>query len=91
MMVKKIKGTGKAEEKVPLHVDIALPDGRRVLLPAPAFGLAVRFGTIKAQMSDDERQAFDVVAMHTEYAAMEKMLDEATVLTRIGKLEKPDG
>jgi hypothetical protein len=84
-MIKKLKRQGK--EEAPLHMDVGLPDGRRVLLPLPAFGLAVRYGMIKAQLSEEERQAFDVVSVHSEYSAMKKIIDEATVLTRMPKPE----
>ena len=82
MMVKKLKN-GRKEEAPPLNMDVGLPDGRRVLLPLPAFGLAVRYGMILAQLTEEERQAFDVVAVNAEYAAMEKALNEKTVITKV--------
>ena len=77
-MVKKLPAT-KPKQSPVSHVDVPLPDGRRVLLPMPAYELAVRMALITAQMSDDERQAFSVVAQHTEYSVLKKMEDAPRV------------
>lgn len=71
-MVKKLPAKPQKHSPVS-HIDVPLPDGRRVLLPMPAYGMAVRMGMITAQLTDEERQAFSVVVQATEYSAMKKM------------------
>ena len=77
-MVKKLPAPA---QQVP-NIDVPLPDGRRVVLNAHAFGLAVRYGMVKAQLSEEERQAFDVVSNHSEYSAMEKAVLEGKNITK---------
>lgn len=71
-MVKKLKPSKPGEVA---YIDVPLPDGRRVLLPMPAYGMAVRMGMITAQLGDDERQAFSIVVNATEMSVLKKMED----------------
>jgi hypothetical protein len=74
-MVKKLKS--KQGEPRATHIDVPLPDGTRALLPMPAYGIAVRMGMITAQLTEQERHAFNVVVTQTEYSVMRKAAAEA--------------
>lgn len=59
----------------PTHMDVPLPDGSRVMLPLPAYGLACKMGMALAQMSDEERQAFNVVCVSTEKSVLLRIME----------------
>lgn len=82
-MVKKLKAKQASDGSTNdvKHVDVPLPSGKRVLLPMPAYGMAVRMGMVTAQMNEEERQAFNVVWLQTEYSVLRKALEEQSNVT----------